>query len=143
MRIIGFRKEKDGQASRYTPGLGHLLYCFRFTAYLDRQLSVQSDIQDVFILSDCFRNIRSRILPHLRPVARCMFDDIRDAYEDEEIRKEFAEWQAEQAAKKAELKLHKKARAADTAALVVYFCFFFPLGPRGLDSGRIFQPFAK
>ncbi len=51
--------------------------------------------------------------------ARCVFDDIRAAYEDEEIQKEFAEWQAEQAAKKAELKLHKKARAADTAALVV------------------------
>ena len=50
---------------------------------------------------------------------------------------------AEQAAKKAELKLHKKARAANTAALVVYFSFFFPLGPRGFDSGRIFQPFAK
>ncbi len=51
--------------------------------------------------------------------ARCVFDDIRAAYADEEIRKEFAEWQAEQAAKKAELKLHKKTRAANTAALVV------------------------
>ena len=75
--------------------------------------------------------------------ARCVFDDIRAAYEDEEIQKKFAEWQSEQAAKKAELKLHKKARAANTAALVVYFSFFFPLGPRGLDSGRIFQPLAK
>ena len=76
--------------------------------------------------------------------ARCVFDDIRAAYADEEIQKEFAEWQAEQAAKKAELKLHtKKERAANTAALVVYFSFFFPLGPRGLDSGRIFQPLAK
>ena len=27
--------------------------------------------------------------------ARCVFDDIRAAYEDEEIQKEFAEWQAE------------------------------------------------
>jgi hypothetical protein len=51
--------------------------------------------------------------------------------------------QAEQAAKKAVLKLHKTTRAANTAALVVYFSFFFPLGPRGLDSGRIFQPLAK
>ena len=42
--------------------------------------------------------------------ARCVFDDIRAAYEDEEIQKEFAEWQAEQAAKKAELKLHTKKR---------------------------------
>ena len=75
-------------------------------------------------------------------VARCVFDDIRAAYEDEEIQREFAEWQAEQAAKKAELKPHKNTRAADTAALVVYFSFFF-FGPRGLDSGRIFQPFAK
>lgn len=75
--------------------------------------------------------------------ARCVFDDIRAAYEDEEIQKEFAEWQAEQASKKAVLKLHKTTRAANTAALVVYFSFFFPLGPRGLDSGRIFQPLAK
>ena len=75
-------------------------------------------------------------------VARCVFYDIRAAYEDKEIQREFAEWQAEQAAKKAELKLHKNTRAADTAALVVYFSFFF-FGPRGLDSGRIFQPFAK
>ena len=51
--------------------------------------------------------------------ARCIFDDIRAAYADEEIQKEFAAWQAEQAAKKAELKLHKKARAASTAALFV------------------------
>ena len=76
-------------------------------------------------------------------IARCVFDDIRAAYEDEAIQKEFAEWQAEQAAKKAVLKLHKTTRAANTAALVVYFSFFFPLGPRGLDSGRIFQPLAK
>ena len=74
--------------------------------------------------------------------ARCVFDDIRAAYEDEEIQKEYAEWQAEQAARKAELKLHKKARAADTAALVVYLDFFF-FGPRGFESGRIAQPFAK
>lgn len=47
--------------------------------------------------------------------ARCVFDDIRAAYENEEIQKEFAEWQAEQAAKKAKLKLHKKTRAANTA----------------------------
>lgn len=54
--------------------------------------------------------------------ARCVFDDIRAAYADAEIQKEFAEWQAEQAAKKDELKLHtKKARAASTAALVVSF----------------------
>lgn len=75
--------------------------------------------------------------------ARCVFDDIRAAYEDEEIQKEFAKWQAEQAAKKAELKLHKKERAANTAALSFYICFFLLLDPLGLDSGRIFQPFAK
>ena len=73
--------------------------------------------------------------------ARCVFDDIRAAYADEEIQKEFALWQAEQAAKKAELKLHKT-RAASTAALVVYNSFFF-LGPRGLDSGRMGTPLAK
>ena len=54
--------------------------------------------------------------------ARCVFDDIREAYADEEIQKEFAAWQAEQAAKKAELKLHTtKKRAASTAALVFLF----------------------
>ena len=75
--------------------------------------------------------------------ARCVFDDIRAAYADEEIQKEFALWQAEQAAKKVELKLHKtKTRAASTAALVVYISFFF-LGPRGLDSGRMGTPLAK
>lgn len=54
--------------------------------------------------------------------ARCVFDDIREAYADEEIQREYAQWQSEQAAKKAELKLHtKKARAANTAALIVSF----------------------
>ena len=76
--------------------------------------------------------------------ARCVFDDIRAAYADEEVQKEFAKWQAEQAAKKAALKLHtKKERAADTAALSFYMCFFLLLEPLGLDSGRIFQPLAK
>ena len=57
--------------------------------------------------------------------ARCVFDDIRAAYADEEIQREFAEWQKEQAAKKAELKLHTtKKRAASTAAL---FFFLFQL----------------
>ena len=44
--------------------------------------------------------------------ARCVFDDIRADFANEEIQKEFAIWRAEQAARKAELKLHKKARAA-------------------------------
>ena len=60
--------------------------------------------------------------------ARCVFDDIREAYADEEIQKEFAAWQAEQAARKAELKLHTtKKRAASTAALV--FLFRLPFAP--------------
>ena len=42
--------------------------------------------------------------------ARCVFEDIRIAYGDKKIQKEFAEWQAEQEAKKAELKLHTKKR---------------------------------
>ena len=54
--------------------------------------------------------------------ARCIFDDIRAAYADEEIQKEFAEWQAEQAAKK----LHTKKRAASTAALFILFRLPFP-----------------
>lgn len=54
--------------------------------------------------------------------ARCVFDDIRAAYEDEKIQKEFAEWQAEQAAKKAELKLHKKkARATNETVALARF----------------------
>ena len=58
--------------------------------------------------------------------ARCVFDDIRAAYADEEIQKEFAAWQAEQAAKKTELKLHTtKKRAASTAALVFLFRLLF------------------
>ena len=62
--------------------------------------------------------------------ARCVFDDIRAAYADEEIQKEFAKWQAEQATKKAELKLHTtKKRAASTAALVFFIsAFSFLLG---------------
>ena len=57
--------------------------------------------------------------------ARCVFDDIRAAYENEEIQKEFAEWQAEQAAKKVELKLHKKARATnETVALARFISAF-------------------
>ena len=59
--------------------------------------------------------------------ARCVFNDIRAAYADEEIQKEFAAWQAEQAAKKAELKLHTtKKRAASTAALFILFRLPFP-----------------
>ena len=51
--------------------------------------------------------------------ARCIFDDIRAAYADEDIQMEFAIWQAEQAAKK----LHMKKRAANTAALFILFPF--------------------
>lgn len=49
--------------------------------------------------------------------ARCIFGDIQAAYADEEIQKEFAAWQAERAASRANLKLHtKKAGAAGKAA---------------------------
>ena len=51
--------------------------------------------------------------------ARCVFDDIRAAYADEEIQKEFAQWQAEQAAKKATLKLHNKKTGATSMAAPV------------------------
>ena len=77
-------------------------------------------------------------------VARCVMDDIREAYLNEEIQKAFAEWEKEMRSYKIKRGLQeKKERAANTAALVVHFSFFFPLGPRGLDSGRIFQPLAK
>ena len=68
--------------------------------------------------------------------ARCVFDDIRAAYADEEIQKEFAAWQAEQAAKKTELKLHTtKKRAASTAALSVLFRPLFSSRPTGFRFG--------
>ena len=57
--------------------------------------------------------------------ARCVFDDIRAAYEDEEIQKEFAEWQAEQAAKKAALKLNKYTRATNETVALVFFISVF------------------
>ena len=58
--------------------------------------------------------------------ARCVFDDIRADFANPEIQADFAIWQAEQAAKKAELKLHSnKKRAASTAALVFLFRLLF------------------
>lgn len=70
---------------------------------------------------------------------RCIFDDVLAFFATEEGQAEYEAWEAEQA----QLKLHKtKKRAASTAALSVYWGFFF-LGPRGLDSGRISQPLAK
>ena len=80
--------------------------------------------------------------------ARCVFDDIRAAYEDEEIQKEFAEWQAEQAAKKVELKLHKKARATnETVALARFISAFSFLSVlvawiRGVSSNHSQNKFA-
>ena len=57
--------------------------------------------------------------------ARCVFDDIRAACENEEIQKEFAEWQAEQAAKKVALKLYKKARATNETVALARFTSAF------------------
>lgn len=81
--------------------------------------------------------------------ARCVFDDIRAAYEDEEIQKEFTQWQAEQAAKKAELKLHKKkARATnETVALARFISAFSFLSVhvvliRGVSSSHWQNKFA-
>ena len=71
---------------------------------------------------------------------RCIFDDVLAFFATEEGQREYEQWEAEQA-RQAELNRTKK-RAASTAALVVYWGFFF-LGPRGLDSGRISQPLAK
>lgn len=68
--------------------------------------------------------------------ARCVFDDIRAAYAQPEVQAEFQLWLAEREANK------KKKRAASTAALSVYVCFFF-LGPRGFDSGRMGAPLGK
>ena len=68
--------------------------------------------------------------------ARCVFDDIRAAYADKDVQAEFALWMAEREQNKT------KKRAARTAALSVYVCFFF-LGPRGFDSGRMGAPLGK
>ena len=68
--------------------------------------------------------------------ARCVFDDIRAAYADEEIQKEFAAWQAEQAARKANLKLHtKKAGAASKAAPVALLMSFLAPWPSRFRFG--------
>lgn len=81
--------------------------------------------------------------------ARCVFDDIRAAYEDEEIQKEFAEWQAEQAAKKVELKLHKKARATnETVALARFISAFSFLSVlvawiRGVSANHLRNRFGR
>ena len=75
--------------------------------------------------------------------ARCVIDDIREDYLNEEIQKAFAEWQKEMLkAKLARGKQEKRARAAETAALVFYVSFFFR-GPRGFDWGRIKTPLGK
>ena len=68
---------------------------------------------------------------------RCIFDDVLAFFATEEGQAEYESWEREQE----ELKKSKRA-AVHSAALVVYWGFFF-LGPRGLDSGRISQPLAK
>jgi hypothetical protein len=67
--------------------------------------------------------------------ARCVFDDIRAAYADEEIQKEFAIWQAEQAAKRAEQKSQTKKRAANSAALFTLFRTLLSSGASWLRFG--------
>ena len=69
--------------------------------------------------------------------ARCVFDDIRAAYADQEVQAEFARWQAQ----RAELNTKKK-RAAVVAAFSVYVVFFLR-GPLGLESGRMGAPLGK
>ena len=69
---------------------------------------------------------------------RCIFDDVLAFFATEEGQAEYEAWEREQA----ELK-NKKRAALDGAALVVYWGFFLPRGPLGLDSGRICQPLAK
>ena len=54
--------------------------------------------------------------------ARCVFDDIREAYLNEEIQKAFAEWERQTQSAKIKRGLQeKKERAANTAALSVLF----------------------
>ena len=69
--------------------------------------------------------------------ARCVFDDIRAAYADQEVQEEFARWQAQRAEQNT-----KKKRAAAVAALSVYVVFFLR-GPLGLESGRMGAPLGK
>ena len=58
--------------------------------------------------------------------ARCVYPDIVTFYQSEEGQREFAEWQAEQAAKKAQRKLHttKKEVTAAVTSVVILWAFF-------------------
>lgn len=70
--------------------------------------------------------------------ARCVYPDIVAFYQSEEGQREFAEWQAEQAAKKSptETTYHKEGghRSGD---LRCYSLGFFFRGPLGLEVGRM------
>ena len=57
--------------------------------------------------------------------ARCVYPDIVAFYQSEEGQREFAEWQAEQAAKKAQRKLHttKKEVTAAVTSVVILWAF--------------------
>lgn len=57
--------------------------------------------------------------------ARCVYSDIVAFYQSEEGQREFAEWQAEQAAKKAQRKLHttKKEVTAAVTSVVILWAF--------------------
>ena len=68
-------------------------------------------------------------------VARCVIDDIREDYLKEEIQKAFAEWQKEMLkARLARGKQEKRARAAETAALV-FLCQLFLSWATGFRLG--------
>ncbi len=70
----------------------------------------------------------TNIPPHaIETFARCVLPDIQAFFATEEGQREFAEWQAEQAAKKSTLQLHttRKRAAEKSAALVVIEAFSF------------------
>ena len=76
--------------------------------------------------------------------ARCVFDDIRADFANPEIQADFAIWQAEQAAKKAELKLHSnKKRAANSAALFTLFRTLLSSGASWLRFGTYLPAVAE
>ncbi len=57
--------------------------------------------------------------------ARCVLPDIQAFFATEEGQREFAEWQAEQAAKKSTLQLHTtKKRAAENSAALAFTATF-------------------
>ena len=77
-------------------------------------------------------------------VARCVLDDIREDYLKEEVLKAFVEWKENGGHIQLNEDCKKRRRELPARQLSLFYLdLFFPLGPRGFDSGRICQPLPK